>query len=226
MIKIKLALCEKNEIYRRKFGDYLIEKKANSINITSITSVSLLQSKLKERQFDIILLGGGFERTTMHSLKIKDGHINQNSIIIRLVDDEDKISDETEKNIFKYQSGDEIVRQIFYYYQSLELRENTTFKNNKEIIAFYSPCNSRLRTPFALTYAQVFAKEKKVLYINLAEWSGFAKWFMEEYNRDLADLLYLITSKNINIRGILESSIYRLNNDKSIYFIDEKIIEI
>ena len=48
-----------------------------------------------------------------------------------------------------------------------------------------------LKTSFALTMGQLLARNERVLYINLEEYSGFTRLIQARHEQDLSDVLYL-----------------------------------
>ena len=202
MKKITIALCEKQNTYRERLAEYLIQKKKGQLKVFTFSDRACFAKKERAEPFDIVLLGRGFGEVK----KREEG----NSLYIFLSETPDWPR-EQEPAVFKYQSAEEILRNVFEYYLKMEKINPYVCRKDKEIIGIYSPSRSRMQTPFALTLAQVFSEEKKSLYVNLGEWAGFVNWFQEEYRRDLADLLYLISYHGSQVQGILECVIHSMN---------------
>lgn len=201
MKKVTIAICDGQDAYRERLAEYFIRKKADKAQISSYSVRRQFAEKQKEVPFDIVLWGRGFEGAIP-----KEGG---ESLCIFLSD-----SPELEEGaaIFKYQPAEEIWREMFGFYMELGKKNGFSSKKKTEVIGIYSPTHSRLRTPFALTMAQLMASEKPVLYVNLGEWAGFGSWMEESYHRDLADLMYLISNHGVKVRGILESVIHSVNH--------------
>lgn len=201
MRKVTVAICEVNDAYRERLAEYFIRKKGGQIQVHTYSTRKMFLQK-QEKALDIILWGRGFE-----GIADKD-ESERIYIFLSAVPQWDA---DMEPAIFKYQSAEEIMRRMFEYYLELGRVDSYICKKNKEIIGVYSPTRSKMQTPFALTLAQVTAADKKTLYVNLGEWSGFGEWLKEEYHRDLADLLYLISNHGNQIQGLLESVLHSLN---------------
>ena len=197
-----IAICDEQETYRERLAEYFIRKKAKQAQIYTFSNQKLFLEKRREQNFDMVLRGKGFE-----TLK---GQEEPESLYISLCDTPDSETAECPA-VFKYQSAEEIWRSMFYYYIELGKTNAYTYRRDKEIIGVYSPTQCRLRTPFALTLAQLLASEKQILYVNLAEWAGFEGWLQENYQRDLADLMYLISRHGVNLKGLLESVVHTTN---------------
>lgn len=202
MKKVTMAVCDVQDTYRERLAEYLLHKRAGQLKVYAFSSRKQLLEEEQRTDFDIVLFGKGFERTVTQE---KPG-----SLWIYL-SEEPTWSAEQEPAVFKYQSAEEILRIAFEYYLKLEKMDDSVCRRKKEVIGVYSPTRSRMQTPFALTMAQMLAEEKRVLYVNMGEWSGLGVWLDQEYRRDLADLMYLISDYGNQVQGILESVVHSVN---------------
>lgn len=202
MKKVTVALCETQDTYRERLAEFLMHRRGGRFIVYTFSTQYVFREKQKENTFDLVLLGTGFEKVEQ-----KEG---EEGLYIRLAETPDW-PQEMGPTIFKYQSGEEILRCMFGYYLKLGRVSASINGGSKDVIGVYSPTHSRLRTPFALTMAELLSGEKRVLYVNLGEWAGFGGWFEEEYHRDLADLLYLISGYGSQVEGLLESVLHTVN---------------
>lgn len=198
MKKIRVAVCDTDDIYRERLAEYLIRKKSGQIQTYAFSGKRRLQDQLKTEPVDIILYGRGFE--------VPEPEQEQDSLFIPMVEERSEV--EAEGGIFKYQSAEEILRQMYDCYLRKKQKNLGCSCKTKEIAAVYSPTHCMMQTAFALAMAQILSEEKRVLYLNLGEWSGFCPWMRQEYQRDLADLLYLLSSYGGQRAGLLESVVH------------------
>lgn len=201
MKKVSIAICDVQDAYRERLAEYLIRKKGGQIQVFTFSDRKLFESAEEQEGFDIVLCGTGFEA-------VVPGEAGGLHIILSETPER---REELGPAIFKYQSAEKILREIFEYFLELGRIDSGISGKEKEIIGIYSPTHSRLQTPFALTMAQMLSEEKKLLYVNLGEWAGFGQWFQEEYHRDLSDLLYLISGYGSQTQGILECVLHSVN---------------
>ena len=200
--KVSIAICDEENIYRERLAEYFIRKKGEMLQIATFSNRRKFAEGRRNKVFDIVLWCRGFEEI----LEKK-----KEELYIFLSETPDWEESET-PIIFKYQSAEEILRKIFAYYLELGRKNNCICRKEKEIVAVYSPTRSRLQTPFAITMAQIYAEERKVLYVNLGEWAGFGEWLQQEYHRDLADLLYLMSGYGSQTQGLLECVLHTVNH--------------
>ena len=71
----------------------------------------------------------------------------------------------------------------------------TAAGRRSRITGVYSPIGRCGKTSFALTLGQVLAREEKVLYITLEEFSGLSALTGTVYTGGLSDLLYYYTQR-------------------------------
>ena len=93
------------------------------------------------------------------------------------------MSEETErqmesgKEIYKFQSGDDIIREVMAVYSEIPgIRPNTagSVDQSRRIIGVYSPVGRCGKTCLALAIGQILAKEEKVLFVTLDTFTGFS----------------------------------------------------
>lgn len=196
MKKIRVAVCDTDNVYRERLAEYLIRKKSGQIQVYAFSGKRMLMDQQKQQPMDIVLYGTGFEPVRSEP----------ESLFIRMAEEQEEAGEEGA--IFKYQSAEEILRQMYDYYLRQRQKNLGSSHKAKELAAIYSPSHCMMQTPFALAMAQILSEEKRVLYLNLGEWSGFCPWMGQEYHRDLADLLYLLSSYGGQTAGILESVVH------------------
>ena len=93
------------------------------------------------------------------------------------------------QNIQKYQSAEDVRRQLLEIFVTEKAQEHIRLKNEMLIpcIAFYSPVRRCLQTTTAITYSQIHAEQKRVLYINMESFAVFCG--EDESAPDLGSLL-------------------------------------
>lgn len=95
--------------------------------------------------------------------------------------------------IYKYQSAEEIVREIMRYSETVipfVAAEKAVWYKTVQMIGIYSPAIDCLKTPFALAMARLLSQEEAVLYLNLDAISGLDYLLEKESETDLSDAVY------------------------------------
>ncbi len=109
--------------------------------------------------------------------------------------------------IYKYQSVENILREILYYYSEAALEEElfTGVHRDNSVIGVYSPVDGISKSKFAFALGQVLSENRNVLYLNLEECSGLLEIFGGSH-WNLSDLIYFLRQTNKT------PFLYRLNS--------------
>ena len=199
--QIRIAICEEHTAYRERLAEYFIHRKSKQVKIWTFSDSKLFVKQNPVGVFDVVLWGKEFKKGIPKE--------TAGTLYIFLSETPDW-TEEYEPAIFKYQSAEEIWRRVFEHYLKIGKVDHHISRKEKEIIGIYSPTRSRMQTPFALTLAQVLGEDKRTLYVNFGEWSGFEGWLQESYRRDLSDLMYLLSDYGTQTQGLLECVVHSM----------------
>ena len=109
------------------------------------------------------------------------------------------LAKEGEAVVYKYQASDSLLREVMSWYQPQEMVPLMTITGRRsQIIGVYSPIGRCGKTSFALTLGQVLARDEKVLYLTLEEFSALSALTATVYTSGLSDLLYYYTQREYN----------------------------
>lgn len=178
-----MAIYDVDPSYGARFADFVNQKEKTPFTAVSFGSLMKLKEFAKEHPIEILLIDRG-------ALK-EVGGIEARQIVT-LVDGEVVELKEEQPVVYKYQSGDSIMREVMACYcRQAEEPPPALFGARAVVIGIYSPVNRCLKTSFALTMGQLMSRNERVLYINLEEYSGFSRLIQARYTQDLSDVLYL-----------------------------------
>lgn len=194
-----LVICDREVRYANGLGDNIVERGDLAVKVYVCSSFEHVLDFVKDKRIHIFIVDEQFayeQRTQIGAKQI-------------FVLTKGKVADlgEEEWPIGKYQCADEIIREIFEFYVD-RTKENVMRVMNKErarLLAVYSPIHRVGKTSFAVALGKECAKKKKVLYLNLEEYSGLEETKDEEMN--LGDLLYYLKQGNGNLGIRLKSVI-------------------
>ena len=178
MHKLDVAFCDTNETYGERFAAYLMEHKAKEFTVHLFPEPELFLQKIKNEKFDLVLLGSGFsefgEQAVLSGMTVL---ILSENIPERLSEDNSYL-----------QSGRKLT--VIFKYQPMEAgKESFTDRLTKlEIIGVYSPIGHEMQMPFSMVLSSVLAKQRRILYINLMQNTGFLQLFDSQAEYDIGDL--------------------------------------
>lgn len=197
-----MAVYDEDPQYAERLSDYVNRKEKGIFSAMAFTSKEKLCEYAKTHAIDLLLTG-----------EKPDGGENTYSARRIYLSEEPKTDAGSEKEIYKYQSGDDIIREVMAAY--CEMPEAAVIpglkKKGKRLIGIYSPVNRCGKTSLALAVGQITAKQEKTLFVSLDSFTGFSGLVNERWKRDLSDLIYYYKQGRYNSMR-LNSAIYYLGD--------------
>ena len=201
-----MAVYDEDPFYAERLSDYVNRKEKGIFKAQAFTSKERLEEFAKNTEVDVLLAGTPMDAKEISCLQ------SVQKIYLTEERGTDANNDHTE--IYKYQSGDDIIREVMAVYCE-HTRTKTELpglaSRQKRIIGVYSPVGRCGKTSLALSIGQVLAKDEKVLFITMDMFSGFSVILDEQWKRDMSDLLYYY--KQGRFHGLrLNSIVYYLGD--------------
>ena len=202
-MKKMMAVYDADTRYAERLADYVNRKERGVFTAQAFTSKEKLAEYAAKHEIDVLLSG---ERTDSGDIsEIPSGQKIYMS-------EETERQMESGKEIYKFQSGDDIIREVMAVYSEIPgIRPNTagSVDQSRRIIGVYSPVGRCGKTCLALAIGQILAKEEKVLFVTLDTFTGFTGLLNERWKRDLSDLIYYYKQERFHIVR-LNSLVYYL----------------
>lgn len=198
-----LAICDKDEEYVNKLVQYIGIRQVSLFKIIVFTEQETLLKYANENNINMLLISAEMLSDAFMDLGIERILILSSGAVCPDYADNPVI--------YKYQSSENILKEILNYFSEIERKEGVIkiAGGETEIIGVYSPVRRIGQTTFALTLGQVMAADFSVLYINLKEFSVFEKIFHTSYTGDLSDLMYFFRqnpeSLSIKLQAIVNN---------------------
>ncbi|MEY8391196.1 hypothetical protein D3Z36_04490 [Lachnospiraceae bacterium] len=219
MRKIMIAVCDTDAAYGKKLGEWISLEHEEKFTGVSFSSVQCFQESCSSQNADIVLVGKQFledpllrqellKQKTEEERQIQNAQEKPMWVYLCGQEEEVPLCMQGFPTVAKYQPASRILREVFVYYQNWGNSREPGSTAEKEVIGIYSPGHSIWQTPFALTFAQALGQREKLLYVNLKECAGFSGWFLEEYEKDLLDVMYLCLSNEVNVSDCVNSALY------------------
>lgn len=199
-----LWIADPEALYTGAFMEYVNLKKSHLFRVRICTEKEKLEKLFSEEEIEILLISAEWYESC------KD--LIQNECVIFLSEGSLPVSLRMYPAVYKYQSVENILREIMYYYseQKDEAEYLTGIHRDNRVIGVYSPIGGIGKTTFALTLGQVLAENQNVLYLNMEECSGF-KEFMGGSHWNLSDLVYFLRQNKTSFLYRLNSMVQKLD---------------
>ena len=183
-MKIKLAICLKAGIYQERFVQCVMKHYGKKYEFHVFLHFEELQS-VDMQTFDGFLVEKGGEVPDFLAPEI----LSRTFLL-----------GEEEKKLPVYELMDELEKQL-----SIHERPVIETVHNPQIIGIVSLTVPFLQLPYALTLCDMLAEKKKVLFLDMQEFSGFE----EEGELGLEDMMTMAIKENY-VRGRIQSAIGRM----------------
>ena len=197
MKSTRLWIADPEVSYAEAFREYVNLKKSRLFQVQMCTEQEQLQKALSSEEIEILLIAVRWYED------MKDFIRNECVILLS----EGTLPKELGRYpaVYKYQSADNILRELMYYYSEQDEEEYyTQAPKDNRVIGVYSPAEGVRKNKFAFTLGQILAEDRNVLYLNLEECSGFSE-ILGESHWNLSDLIYYLRQNKT-------SFLYRLNS--------------
>ena len=180
-----MAVYDEDPFYAERLSDYVNRKEKGIFKAQAFTSKERLEEFARGNDVDVLLTGMPMDTEAISALQAAQK--------IYLTEERNADGGQEDREIYKYQSGDDIIREVMAAYCELPGVKGVfpgLAAKDKRIIGVYSPVGRCGKTSLSLSIGQVLAKEEKVLFITLDTFSGFSQLLDEQWKRDMSDLLY------------------------------------
>ncbi|MCR4893053.1 MAG: hypothetical protein K5989_12845 [Lachnospiraceae bacterium] len=205
MEKNILAVFDRDEEYVTKLMNYLLEAKPMPLNVQAFTDKLMLKKYMKENDVDILLI-------PEEELDDEIEAVGPEEMMV-LSESDSAEDSKGHKTVCKYQSSENIMREVMCYYAEKPVAEVGLVNSQKtQLFAVYSPVRRCFRTSFAIALGQVLSERGRSLYVNLEDYSGFNQILQKNYMADLSDLIFYIGQKKRNFSYKLASMVQTLGN--------------
>lgn len=202
-MRVKVAVYDADKGYRERFADYLMSYKATEIELAVFTNEQFFFEALNVDKFHLFVLGSGYEAVLSHTRSLKVPILILTESAQSYVKETIEMADECVVYTSKYQSMDKIIRKMQMMAEAEERKGKTSVvQRTFEVVGVFSPVRHEMQMLFSMLFAGNAGKERRVLYVNLLEFSGFSEMFGEtEY--DLSDAVLQVRESEIRMERFL-----------------------
>ncbi len=200
-----IAIIDSEEAYAIKLADYFRAKSGLNYDIQVFTNIHSFIDFSKTNYSDILIISEIYGDYIADFVNIGQVYIlSEGSIDISLTD---------YSSIYKYQSTENIIREVMTSYAALNISPRKISLNTaaSSIISVYSPVKRCGKTTFSLVLGCILAQNESSLYISLEEYSSLSFYTKTSYTSDLSDLLYFYRQNPYNLDKKLLSMSHSLH---------------
>jgi len=189
-----LAIVDDEKRYSQLLYEFLYAKFPVPMQLLIFSEASKFKKFALSHEIEIALVAQHLYSKVLKTLPVKNCYILQ---------EKEKVKNVT--NIYKYQSSQEILKELITCYAEEKNAVQMSEKKEAQVIGIYSPVGRTGQTTFALFLGKLLAQKKRVLYINLEPFSGLMSYLSISNKNNLSDLLYYLNYEE-------EKFVYKLAN--------------
>ena len=193
MQKIKIALCDEDKFYCERFAAYMMNHKAQEIELNIYSTVEQFTGDEKMGSFDLVIVGSGFEQFSSDVNMMYLSDLCGNQAAEEAMWEKDTIP--KKKIVTKYQPMEQLLHEI-YVQTGMAKKEAATVQvaEHTKVIGVFSPEGHEMQELFSVLHAVNLSSEQKVLYVNFIDFSGFRELFGQTGICDFSDVILKIRS--------------------------------
>ena len=195
-----LAIYDWESEYANLLMDYLKRNQKKLLQIRVFTNLQSLKEYTKENSIQILLINESVPVDEINRDVIKN---------ICFLSEENTVSNTIYPVIYKYQSAEIIMKELFSYFPEYLLQGNiaNSYEGKTKIISVFSIQADVIRQAFAFSLAEQSAAVKKTLYINLDICPVLSEFLGHKAEKGLSELIYFLkqnpSNLNTKINGII-----------------------
>jgi cellulose biosynthesis protein BcsQ len=203
MYKLRLVICDKDQVYIDNVTDFIYSKHKNKFYIKSFTNEKSLYEHIdKTDGIDILLITPSFYKEDIDIKKVVAPIILSTGILPKEIKNFEIIS--------KYQTGSNLVNtilNIFSEKSNFDICAEEGSKNTK-IVTFFSPRGGAGTSTLAVATAlQCAQNHMNTFYLNLESFSSSRAFFNSiENGQNLSSILFFLKEKSKNLSLKIETS--------------------
>ncbi len=204
MTKLSLIIVDNDEIYLSYLNKFLSSTYQGQFEITCFSDEEIFLETIDTiRKKDVLVINKDIYDKNADAIDI--------NIVLKLVEGNEIIDEDSEKIINKYKDVKIIKDIVLREYMNYNPRKTTriqTQNTNTKTITVYSPIGGSGKTTIATGISTQLAKQgRKVFYLNLEDIQSTNMYFNETDKASLSDIIFEVKDRVDNFREKLDNAI-------------------
>ena len=190
-----IMIFDEEVAYARKLTEYINNKQGFPFLVKTGDDPDSLKDLLKRENIDIIIAD---EESKLPELGEKD--IEK----IILFKRNNRNFDHDRREIYKYQNCEKIIRELLgFAAETKGVDKILERKKELKITGFFTPVHRTGQTSLAMTLGEELSRHSKALYLNFESFAGMGRFFNDERDNDLSDLIYAVGAGNTELASYI-----------------------
>lgn len=180
-----MAVYDVDPFYADRFAEFVNQKEKTPFTAIAFNSLSRLTAFAAEQNVELLLVGDEVPEESIREVRARQ--------VVRLGEmvTVEKREDNQSPVVYKYQASDAVLREVMACYRVQPQAAGLAAVGTKStVVSVWSPVGRCGKTGFCLTLGQIMARQAKVLYLSLEDYSALSRLTGSAYSRTLSDLVY------------------------------------
>ncbi len=194
-MKHTMVILDRDTQYADKAAGYINNRAGFPFEVVTFNRISEAEEYEKKQGVDILLVSEDMAD------ELSDHDITDNTVILS---GNSSMTDMGCKVIYKYQSCENIVKELLLYASGKEnLGSLISRKSRMKIVGFYSPIGRSGQTGIGLSIGQILAKNHRVLFLDMDCHSNLKDMLDIRFSGDLSDLIYAMNDDSKDLATLI-----------------------
>lgn len=218
MKRLRLVICDTDEIYCRRLDEYLRNHLNLGFDIVSFTEFELMEQFAKKNNVELLLIAESLFAEidqarlpeSLRNVLILDEGLGGNCVVR---EDTDGV---TTKYVTKYQPASDLAKDVISFcteesgdFTGLGIQ---TVAGKGRVISLYSPLSKCGQTTLAVSIAEFLARKSKTIFLSFESFSTLSDYLGIDYEEDISDLIYYTDCEHDKFSLYLEKIKRNKNN--------------
>lgn len=181
-----LAICDTDKQYARRLMEAFCVMEPFVFRVHAFSTEEELHIFARQERIEVLLIAG--QLISAPVLEMNAGKI------VLLSEGGDRERFPEYEAIYKYQSAEQIMKELLSYYAEYAgtAAESGCYQKEFEVYGVYTPSGAGIQTVFAETLGIAWGKKKKTLLLSFQSYMASPQQYESESVWDLSDMIYFL----------------------------------
>lgn len=203
-MSLVIGIFDKDVEYSSQLMAYVKRKHRNIRQVRIFTNKTILYDYLSDNKINVLLISED---------KLEEGIDHDNIGDLCVLSEGNLVSEKDElRAIYKYQSAEQIIKELFTLFPELKINRQIHFSKNTKVISIFSLKETYAKDTYSFSLANQYGKMKKTLLINFNLLHGSSEFTNGGFDKNLSGFLYYLKAQNSDVLTKMNEQVQRMAN--------------
>lgn len=206
---LSLGIFDSDIKYSSQLMGYIKRRHKTIKQVRIFTNKTILYDYLSDNHIDVLLISED---------KLDEGVEHDNIEHICILSEKTYVSeDDSDKVIYKFQSAEQIIMDLFNFFPELGLNNNSHYSSKIKVITIFSLNENFAKDNFSINLANQYGRREKTLFIDLNLLHVKGQFPNLKSDKNLSEFLYYLKVQTPNILARMKEQIQVISNFDYLY---------